>query len=125
MGAFDPKDPALLSWRWTDKLMLQVFPVMPKQVSTVEYTLTVPTRYANGRYFVSYPRVSAGAAKLAINEDSLYFVVGFYTHGDIRTSVFFTIPFLLLSQFRGSGQYRFSVERCQAAAVADSRIVRL
>src|ERR1043165_9917192 len=28
-----------------DKLHLQVFPVLPGQVSTVEYTLTVPTRY--------------------------------------------------------------------------------
>jgi len=59
-GAWQPKDPALLQWQWADKLHLQVFPVMPGQVSTVEYTLTVPTRYASGRYWVSYPRVAAG-----------------------------------------------------------------
>ena len=59
-GAWQPKDPALLQWQWADKLHLQVFPVMPGQVSTVEYTLTVPTRYSNGRYWVSYPRVVAG-----------------------------------------------------------------
>lgn len=55
-GAYAPKDPALLQWLWADKLYLQVFPVMPGQVSTVEYTLTVPTRYQNGRYYLSYPR---------------------------------------------------------------------
>ena len=64
-GQFKPKDPALLAWMWADTLSLQVFPVMPKTVSTVEYTLTAPTRYMNGRYFVSYPRVAEGATKLA------------------------------------------------------------
>jgi subtilisin-like proprotein convertase family protein len=61
-GAYAPKDPALLQWLWADKLYLQVFPVLPGQVSTVEYTLTVPTRYANGRYWISYPRVGAPLA---------------------------------------------------------------
>jgi subtilisin-like proprotein convertase family protein len=60
LGAWQPKDPALLQWEWADKLHLQVFPVLPGQVSTVEYTLTVPTRYAGGRYWISYPRVAAG-----------------------------------------------------------------
>ncbi len=58
-GSAVPKDPALLAWMWADKLSLQVFPVMPGTVSTVEYTLTAPARYENGRYFVSYPRVAA------------------------------------------------------------------
>lgn len=57
IGQFKPKDPALLAWMWADTLSLQVFPVMPKTTSTVEYTLTAPTRYAGGRYFISYPRV--------------------------------------------------------------------
>src|SRR6185295_11230937 len=57
-GAAQPKDPALLAWMWADKLSLQIFPVMPGGVSTVEYTLTVPTRYAGGRYWVSYPRIA-------------------------------------------------------------------
>ncbi len=69
MGAYKPKDPALLQWLWADKLYLQVFPVMPGEVSTVEYTLTVPTRYESGRYWVSYPRIdvtkSEGSLKLA------------------------------------------------------------
>jgi subtilisin-like proprotein convertase family protein len=59
LGAYRPKDPALLQWLWADKLYLQVFPVMPGDASTVEYTLTVPTRYDNGRYWLSYPRVDA------------------------------------------------------------------
>jgi subtilisin-like proprotein convertase family protein len=60
-GAYAPKDPALLQWLWADKLYLQIFPVMPGSVSTVEYTLTVPSRYVNGRYWLSYPRVEPSA----------------------------------------------------------------
>ena len=59
LGAYKPKDPALLQWQWASKLYLQVFPVMPGEISTVEYTLTVPTRYQSGRFYVSYPRVQA------------------------------------------------------------------
>jgi len=62
-GAYRPKDPALLQWLWADKLYLQVFPVLPGQVSTVEYTLTVPTRYAGGRYVLSYPLADASRSK--------------------------------------------------------------
>lgn len=58
-GAFAPKDPALLQWLWADKLYLQVFPVLPGQASTVEYTLTVPTKYQGGRVLLSYPRPAA------------------------------------------------------------------
>jgi hypothetical protein len=61
LGSFAAKDPALLQWLWADKLYLQVFPIFPGGVSTVEYTLTVPTRYASGRYFISYPRIDAAA----------------------------------------------------------------
>jgi subtilisin-like proprotein convertase family protein len=63
LGAYRPKDPALLQWLWADKLYLQVFPVMPGGVSTVEYTLTVPTRYEGGRYWLSYPRVDAAGSE--------------------------------------------------------------
>jgi subtilisin-like proprotein convertase family protein len=69
LGAYKPKDPALLQWMWADKLHLQVFPVMPGQISTVEYTLTVPTRYTNGRYWLSYPRVDAAASAGATTGD--------------------------------------------------------
>lgn len=62
-GAYQPKDPALLQWQWADKLYLQVFPVLPGSVSTVEYTLTVPTRYQGGRFYVSYPRVDPGTSE--------------------------------------------------------------
>lgn len=63
LGAYKPKDPALLQWQWADKLYLQIFPVMPGSVSTVEYTLTVPTRYAGGHYWLSYPRVDTGGSE--------------------------------------------------------------
>jgi subtilisin-like proprotein convertase family protein len=61
-GAFAAKDPALLQWLWADRLYLQIFPVLPGKTSTVEYTLTVPTRYEGGRYFVSYPRTNPTCA---------------------------------------------------------------
>ncbi|HEX4422774.1 MAG TPA: VIT domain-containing protein, partial [Kofleriaceae bacterium] len=63
LGAYDPKDPALLSWAAADQLHLQVFPVMPGQVSTVEYTLTAPTGYAHGRYWIAYPRLMPSASE--------------------------------------------------------------
>lgn len=56
-GAHVVKDPALLQWMWSDKLYLQVFPVLPGAASTVEYTLTMPTRYDRGRVYVAYPHV--------------------------------------------------------------------
>ncbi|MGB1016440.1 MAG: VIT domain-containing protein, partial [Nannocystaceae bacterium] len=54
LGAFDPKDPALLQWVWADRLHLQVFPIFPKGANTVEYTLTAPVRYREGRYVLTY-----------------------------------------------------------------------
>lgn len=60
-GKWEPKDPALLYWVWADKLRLRVFPVMPGGTSTVEYTLTVPTRYERGHVYVSYPRLGENA----------------------------------------------------------------
>lgn len=61
-GPWKPKDPALLYWQWADKLALQIFPVLPGATSTVEYTLTVPTRYSGGKVVLSYPRLGAEAA---------------------------------------------------------------
>jgi hypothetical protein len=62
-GVYDPKDPALLFWISPRELFLQIFPVMPGATSTVEYTLTVPTSYAAGRYWLAYPRVDPAAAR--------------------------------------------------------------
>ncbi len=61
-GPHTVKDPALLSWRWANELELRVFPVPPAGESTLEYTLTGPTRYQGGHYIVSYPRGSLGLA---------------------------------------------------------------
>jgi subtilisin-like proprotein convertase family protein len=63
LGIARPKDPAILYWVWAGRVGLQVFPVLPGEVSTVEYTLTVPTRYAGGRYAAAYPRSSPGLAQ--------------------------------------------------------------
>lgn len=64
LGAWQPKDPALMQWVWPDRVHLQVFPVLPGAASTVEYTLTAPLYYRDGRYVLSYPRFDgdAGAA---------------------------------------------------------------
>jgi hypothetical protein len=59
IGQWDPKDPALLFWVSQQQLILQVFPIMPGTTSTVEYTLTVPTRYVGGEYWLTYPRIDA------------------------------------------------------------------
>jgi subtilisin-like proprotein convertase family protein len=88
-GQHAPKDPALLAWMWADKLSLQMFPVMPGTVSTVEYTLTAPTRYEGGRYFVSYPRTatpepSAGARLLTL---AMPVVTVHPAWGDGRTAI--------------------------------------
>lgn len=56
VGAWEPKDPALLQWVWADRLHLQVFPVLPGGANTVEYTLTAPLHYSQGRYAIAYPR---------------------------------------------------------------------
>lgn len=56
VGAWQPRDPALLQWVWADSAHLQVFPVLPDAVSTVEYTLTAPLEYRGGRYVITYPR---------------------------------------------------------------------
>ena len=65
-GVYNPKDPALLYWISRNELSLQMFPVMPGTVSTVEYTLKAPTRYADGRYWISYPRAVPGLARPVI-----------------------------------------------------------
>lgn len=59
-GPHQPKDPALLSWRWASDLLLQVFPVPSGGQSAVGYSLVAPTTYRDGRYYVTYPRIPAG-----------------------------------------------------------------
>jgi hypothetical protein len=55
IGVYNPKDPALLYWRSQSALGLQVFPVPPRAQKTVEYTLELPTVYANGRDVLRLP----------------------------------------------------------------------
>ncbi len=53
------------------------------------------------------------ARALGIPEASLYFVVGFFRRSDVRTVVYYCIPLEELDRFKTTGQYRFSVERCE------------
>ncbi len=62
IGGFYPKDPALLSWRRAGHLKLQVFPCLPKEEKTVEYTLIAPMHYRDGGYEISLPAM--GTEKL-------------------------------------------------------------
>lgn len=55
LGGWYPKDPALLSWRAQGHLLLQVFPVGPRAEKTVEFTLTVPTKWVDGRHVLELP----------------------------------------------------------------------
>ncbi len=61
IGGYYPKDPALLSWRAQDTLALQVFPCPPGADKSVEYTLTMPTDYQDGRYRVQLPAMGTEA----------------------------------------------------------------
>lgn len=85
IGAWEPKDPALLQWVWADAAHLQVFPVLPGSVHTVEYTLTAPLEYRDGRYVITYPRPGeATQDSLPLAAPVLRVDPG---HGDARTLV--------------------------------------
>jgi subtilisin-like proprotein convertase family protein len=92
MGAWQPKDPALMQWVWPDRVHLQVFPVLPGAASTVEYTLSAPLYYRDGRYVLSYPRFTgnpdaasaASGGRLALAQPVLQVQPG---HGDATTLV--------------------------------------
>lgn len=62
MGGWYPKDPALLSWREQGHLLLQVFPVAPRGEKTVEFTLTVPTKWVDGRHVLELPTMGTAGA---------------------------------------------------------------
>lgn len=86
IGVTDPKDPALLEWVWASQASLRVFPVLPRSVNTVEYTLTAPLEYANGRYVLSYPRFEeqSPSETLALAEPVLTIDPGY---GDAMTEI--------------------------------------
>jgi hypothetical protein len=61
IGGYYPKDPALLSWRGQSELALQVFPVAPGTDKTVEYNLTMPARWSEGRWHLALPSLGTEA----------------------------------------------------------------
>ena len=86
MGAWQPKDPALLQWEWADRLGLRVFPVLAGATSTVEYTLMAPVQYRDGKYLLSYPHAGddGDPATQALAQPVVSVHPG---HGDWRTGV--------------------------------------
>lgn len=46
---------ALLSWSWTHRLKLALFPIRPGEKKTVRYRLVQPPRYTSGMHVVRYP----------------------------------------------------------------------
>jgi Mg-chelatase subunit ChlD len=61
LGGYYPKDPALLSWRGQTELALQVFPVAPGTDKTVEYTLSMPAQWYEGRWHIAVPSLGTEA----------------------------------------------------------------
>jgi len=61
--------------------------------------------------------------ELKIPQDSIYFVVGFFKNNDIRDIVYYTLPWDSLDSFKISGQYRFSVRRCDEEMQKNKNIV--
>jgi hypothetical protein len=47
-GGHQPTDSGLLSWMGQTSVMLRLFPVAPREETTVEYTLLIPTSYSGG-----------------------------------------------------------------------------
>lgn len=71
-------------------------------------------------------KIESFAKDLGLPHDSLYFVVGFYNQGDVRTISYFSIPFSLLDIFStDKGWYQFSVKRCEAAMQENDSIFRV
>jgi hypothetical protein len=63
LGGYYPKDPVLLSWRDPTLLAMQVFPVEPQADKVIEYTLTIPASWREGRWVIELPAM--GTATLA------------------------------------------------------------
>jgi hypothetical protein len=61
LGGYYPKDPALLSWRGQTEMALQVFPVAPGTDKTVEYTLSMPATWTEGRWHIELPSLGTEA----------------------------------------------------------------
>ncbi len=56
--------PVLLESFDTGDLLLALFPVAPRRVATVEYTLIAPTDYHDGAYHLGYPQREQGGLPL-------------------------------------------------------------
>lgn len=69
LGGYYPKDPVLLSWRDPTLLAMQVFPVEPGADKTVEYTLTMPATWRDGRWVIDLPAIGSATLPAEITLD--------------------------------------------------------
>lgn len=65
-GGYYPKDPALLSWRHSSQLALQVFPCPPQEAKSVEYTMVLPATYSEGHYTVELPELGTEGLRATV-----------------------------------------------------------
>jgi len=65
IGQAPMQDPVLMKWESSSMLTLQIFPLRSGVPATLEYTLTAPVTYADGRWTLGYPRATARSALLA------------------------------------------------------------
>ncbi|MFV8756531.1 VWA domain-containing protein [Nannocystaceae bacterium ST9] len=68
-GGYYPKDPVLLSWRDPTLLAMQVFPVEPMADKTVEYTLTMPATWVEGRWRIELPAIGSATLPAELTLD--------------------------------------------------------
>lgn len=66
-GPWKVHDPAILFWNDLGELSLWMFPINPGVESTVEYTLTQPLDYRDGKYYLRYP-AAVDQIELAVPE---------------------------------------------------------
>ncbi len=54
-GPTVPRDPALLEWDSSKRLVLRLFPCAPDKAKSVSYTFLIPTTYRGGKHHVVLP----------------------------------------------------------------------
>lgn len=79
----------------------------------------------NGILKKDIEKIKFKANELNIVESSLYLVHAFYNNGDIRSIVYFIIPFSKLNLFdNGGNQYRFNYKKCCDLVNIEKSIVK-
>ena len=102
------------------------------KVGQIPFYIQIKCRGSEGEHFnpqghrpSTIDRMRQRAKDLSIPESSLYFVVGFFRRGDIRTVVYYYIPLEELDRFKINNQYRFSVDRCEQETEPEGAIFKI